>query len=126
MPFCRSVVLVLSVGSVLAGCASKPRDIHAAYVSPLTYKDYSCRQLLDEADRLSHEASRSFGVQQRQRTTDTVLAVTGVVFVPIAIAFIEGDGVKAAEVARIKGQMHAIEEASEHRKSGCRISFTQH
>ena len=43
-----------------------------------------------------------------------------VVFWP-ALLFTQGDGAQAAEVARLKGEMQAIEDAS--RRRGCGITF---
>jgi len=36
--------LALAAATLLtAGCASKPSEIQAQYVSPITYSDYSCK-----------------------------------------------------------------------------------
>ncbi len=104
-----------------AGCASRADNIGAAYVSPLQYEAYSCATLREEATRVSSRAIAAAGVQNSKATGDAVATgVALVVFWPAAF-LIRGDGTTAAEVARLKGEMDAIEAASV--KKRCGIEF---
>ena len=113
-----SVALVAS----LSACASQPKDIPAAYVSPITYETYSCEQLGQEAQRISARAAEVTGAQKKKANNDAV--ATGValgLFWP-ALCLIKGKGgATESEVARMKGEMEAIEQASIQKN--CGISF---
>jgi hypothetical protein len=106
---------------LLAGCASRSSEISASYVSPVTYQNYTCQQLGLEAQAVSARAATVSGAQDQKRTNDSIATgVAIVVFWPAAF-FVSGDGPVAAELANLKGQMVAIEQASIQRN--CGISF---
>jgi hypothetical protein len=113
--------LAVSVSLLVAGCASRSEDVAAAYVSPTAYTSYSCRELNAEAQRVSSAAAAASGAQDSQRTKDAVATTAAlVVFWPAAF-FVSGNNAQTAELARLKGQMQAIEGASIQKK--CGISF---
>jgi hypothetical protein len=113
----RAGVAALMMAAV-AGCASKSSDITPAYVSPVMYQGYSCQQLAQEAQGVSTRAAQVSGAQDQKRTNDQVATgVAIVVFWPAAF-FVGGDGPAAAELANLKGQMTAIEQASIQKKCG--------
>src|SRR5262245_25908044 len=119
----RIGLLDAQTASVLAGCASKSNEIAATYVSPLQYDSLSCRQLADEAQRVSQRAAVAAGVQDSQASKDAVATgVALIVFWPAAF-FIGGDKGNAAELGRLKGEMEAIEQASI--RKNCGIQFRQ-
>nr|WP_279306688.1 hypothetical protein [Microvirga solisilvae] len=104
-----------------AGCASRSENVSASYVSTAAYAGYSCRDLSVEAQRVSSAAAAAAGAQDSQHTRDVVATTAAlVVFWPAAF-FVGGDNAKTAELANLKGQMQAIEEASVRKK--CGISF---
>lgn len=109
--------------SFLAGCASAPKDIAPSYVSPTPYLSMSCKQLRTEAEGVSSRAAAAAGVQEKKASNDKALtAVSLIVFWPAAF-FIKGDQASAAELARLKGEMQAIEQAS--KSKNCGITFQQ-
>jgi hypothetical protein len=111
----------VALALVAAECASRSDNIGAAYVSPLQYEAYSCPTLREEATRVSSRAIAAAGAQNSKATGDAVATgVALVVFWPAAF-LIRGDGTTAAEVARLKGEMDAIEQASI--KKRCGIEF---
>ncbi|MBF9234206.1 hypothetical protein [Microvirga alba] len=105
----------------VAGCASRSEDVAASYVSPISYQSYTCKELSQEAQRLSGAAAAAAGAQDSQRTKDTVATTAAVVIFWPAAFFVGGDNAKTAELARLKGQMQAIEQAAIQKK--CGISF---
>lgn len=105
----------------IAACASKSENISAAYVSPNTYASYNCRMLQDEAQRVSSRAIQASGAQDQKASNDAVATGVGVVLFWPALFFIKGEGASAAEVARLKGEMDAIEQASIQKR--CNIRF---
>jgi hypothetical protein len=115
----KSIVLLCAI--LLAGCASKATDLEASYVSPNQYRSYDCDQLMEEGQRVSQRAAVASGQQDKKRTGDAVVTTVGAIVFWPALFFIDGDGPKAAEVSRLKGEMEAIEQASIQKK--CNIQF---
>jgi uncharacterized protein YceK len=114
----RLILLIVIVALSLGGCASKSSEISAAYVSPIPYQSYTCQQLGMEAQAVSVKAAELSGVQDQKRTNDQVATgVAIVVFWPAAF-LVGGDGQVAAQLAQLKGQMNAIEQASIYKKCG--------
>ena len=112
-------IVVLS--TALAGCASTSAEIAPAYVSPVAYQSYTCQQLALEAQAVSTRAATLSGVQDNQRTKDGLATAAAVVIFWPAAFFVGGDKQNAAELAQMKGQMVAIEQASIAKK--CNIQF---
>lgn len=114
-------LIVAVFATALAGCASSSSDISATYVSPVQYQQYTCQQLALEAQAVSTRAATLSGVQDSQRSKDQVATgVAIVVFWPAAF-LVGGDKQTAAELAQMKGQLVAIEQASIAKK--CNIQF---
>ncbi len=103
---------------LVAACASKSADIAPSYVSPVQYQNYSCSQLAQEGQRVSEAAARVSGQQDKKRGSDQVLTGVAVVVFWPALFALEGDGQTAAELGRLKGEMEAIEKASNQKNCG--------
>lgn len=116
----KSVVILLAAVA-LAGCASRASDINASYVSPLTYQNLTCSQLQEEAARVSNRAAIAVGAQNERATRDAVATGVSIVLFWPALFFVRGDGPQAAELARLKGEMDAIEQASIAKNCGIRF-----
>ena len=104
-----------------AGCASPASSIGAAYVSPVGYQGLSCGQIANEVQAVSARAAEAIGAQNQKATGDAVAMTVGLVVFWPALFLMKGDGAQAAEVARLKGEMQALETAS--RRNGCNIKF---
>ena len=116
----QRAMIVVVVG-MLAGCADKSNNVAASYVSPIQYQGYSCRQLAEEAGRVTARAAQLSGVQDKNASNDAVATgVALVVFWPAAF-FIGGNKENAAELGRLKGELQAIESISIQKN--CGISF---
>lgn len=108
----RNLGIAASAAAALCGCASKSSEITAAYVSPVQFQSYTCQQLAMEANAVSQRAAIVSGAQDQKRSDDAVATgVAVVVFWPAAF-LVGGDGPQAAELANLKGQMVAIEQAA--------------
>jgi len=105
----------------LSACASSADDITPSYISPIMYENYTCQQLAAEAQTVSYRAAQAAGVQNKKRTTDAVVTTVGLVVFWPSLFFIQGNGPQAAELASLKGQMEAIEQASI--RKNCGIQF---
>jgi hypothetical protein len=114
----KKYIVTIGAGLGLVACASSPDNISASYVSPNQYASYSCAQLRDEAARVSNRAMQVSGAQSSKATTDAIATGVGVVLFWPALFLIKGDGTTAAEVARLKGEMEAIEQVSIQKRCG--------
>lgn len=90
-------------------------------MSPVQYASYSCSQLSQEAQAVSSRAAAASGQQDAQRSRDTAATAAAVIIFWPAAFFVGGDNATTAELARLKGQMEAIESASIQKR--CGISF---
>jgi hypothetical protein len=66
-------------------------------------------------------AAVATGQQNKARSKDAVATTVGVVLFWPALFAVNGDGPKAAELSRLKGEMEAIEAASIQKN--CQITF---
>jgi hypothetical protein len=109
---------IVALCAALDGCASSSEDIMPAYVSPVAYQGYTCQQLALEAQSISTRAATLSGAQDSQRTKDQWSTAAAVVIFWPAAFFVAGDKQTAAELAQMKGQMVAVEQASNAKKCG--------
>ena len=108
--------LVASIA--ISGCAKKSRDISAQYVSPMQFQSYSCRQITEEAQRVSEYSARAMRVQNQTASTDAVATGVAIVLFWPAAFLVSGNGANADELARLKGQMDALQNASTQKQCG--------
>lgn len=113
----RSVV-VLMAALATAACAKSADKVSAAYVSPMQFQSYSCQQLAQEAERISARAIALTGAQNNRATSDAVATTVAVVIFWPAAFLVGGDDAQTAELARLKGEMDAIEQVSIQKKFG--------
>lgn len=105
----------------LGACADKSDQIAASYVSPTIYQGMSCQQLAIEAQSVANRAAAASAAQDKKASNDAVAVGVGTVLFWPALFFIKGDGAQAAEVARLKGEMQAIETANTIKNCGIRF-----
>ena len=115
-------VFAFATALATAACATRSDNISAAYVSPMTYASWSCDQLGMEAQRISARAVEVSGAQDSKATGDAVATGVAVILFWPALFFIKGDGTTAAELARLKGEMEAIEAASIQKNCGIQFN----
>ena len=113
----RKPVAILAA-LTLVGCASKSTEIAPTYVSPIQYQSFNCNQLAEEAQRVATAAATATGVQDHQATSDAVAMGVGLVIFWPSLFFIGGDKTNAAQLAQLKGQMDAIQQASIQKNCG--------
>ncbi len=114
----RSQLSAALAALMLAGCASKAADVAPAYVSPLQYQSFTCPQLAAEAQRVSQAAAIASGTQDSQATKDAVATTVGVIVFWPSLFLVNGDKQNAAQLAQLKGDMDAIQQASIQKNCG--------
>lgn len=118
----NKLIVCAAVSAVmLAGCATPPKDIAPAYVSTTLYEGLSCQQLRNEAEGVSARAAAAYGKQSQNQGRDAAVTTAAVILFWPAAFFVGGNGADAAEVARLKGEMQAIEQVN--RVKNCGITF---
>ena len=114
--------LGLLTATLLIGCATQPKDLPTAYVSPLLYKDYSCDQISMEMSRVSRKVNELRGVLKEDANNDSVQMALGLIIFWPALFFLEGgDGADAAEFSRLKGEFEALEQVSIQKSCGIQV-----
>lgn len=121
--FSRILPLLMGASIFLSACATKPENIKASYVSPLAYESYECDQLSAEAERVSFHAADIAGVQRKKAKGDAVATGVALILFWPALFFIKGNGTTESEVARLKGEMEALERVAIQKR--CNIRFAQ-
>jgi hypothetical protein len=114
----RTAILLVGL-VVVAGCASNPDKIDAAYVSPLKYKDYDCDQIAMEMDHVENRTNTLYQNLQKERKADNwQMGIGLVLFWPTLFALEGGDGPQAAEYSQLKGEYEALRQTSVQKKCG--------
>jgi hypothetical protein len=107
---------------VLAGCASSPDKIAASSVSTLQYEDHNCKQIAMELDRVERKTNELYYRLDKTSGNDNAQMAVGMILFWPALFFLEGgDGPEAAEYARLKGELDALETVSIHKKCGLKF-----
>ncbi len=114
--FFRSAMAACILSAAVSSCATKPENIEAAYISPLTYESYDCEQIAAEVT----------GVQKKKANNDAGAMAVGLILFWPALLFIKGDSATEAEVARLKDEMEAIEKVSIQKKCGLVFQAEEH
>ena len=96
-----SVCVLLAV----VGCATRPESISASFVSHEKFLTQTCPEL---TDTMSDTRSKLAEASRAQDTKANIDAAT-VFFVLIPVSKLSGD--RAGDVARLKGEVEAIETA---------------
>jgi hypothetical protein len=120
----QKVLVSAALAAMAVGCAKPASEITPAYVSPLQYESYTCAQLAEEAQRISARAMSVAGVQDQRATSDAVWTTVGVVVFWPALFAVRGNDQNAYELARLRGEMEAIEQTSIRKKCGIRFERT--
>ncbi len=114
-------VLLLSSVLLLQACASHTNEIPAAYVSPLQYSDYSCKQIGAELQRVSTRAQQVAYDVNQNASGDTAAMAAGLILFWPALFFIDGDTPQSQEYARMKGEFDALEQAAIQKDCGLKV-----
>ncbi|SMF78068.1 hypothetical protein SAMN06265365_1361 [Tistlia consotensis] len=115
------VALAVATAALVGGCASQPKNITAAYVSPVQYADYSCPQITAEMDGVSKRTVELYDHLQNKADNDSAEMAIGIVlFWPALLMLNGGDGPEAQEYAHLKGEYKALDEVAG--KKSCTVT----
>ena len=121
----KKVILAATVLSsvVISGCAKNTSELQTAYVSPLVYADYSCKQLSGEMGRITRRVGDLGHSINENAEGDSVAMGVGLVLFWPALFFIDGDSPEAQEYSRLKGEYEAVEKTAI--KNECDIELAE-
>ncbi len=117
----RNWLLVLVCGALISGCASNSTNVSASYISPIIYKKFSCKQIREEAVRVSQQVATLSGVQDKKASNDAVATGVALILFWPAAFMVGGDDHNTAQLAQMKGKYEALRAESE--KKRCNIKF---
>jgi uncharacterized protein YceK len=117
----RAGIAAMVAAALLSGCASSPKKIAAAHISPTKYQSLTCDQVALERTAVEYRAHVLYHDLKKRSNGDKVkMGVGAMLFIP-TLFFLKGNGAKAAEYAQMKGDYHALRLTSEDK--GCGIAF---
>ena len=112
----KTIIAITAAALALAGCATAPDQIAAAYVSPTAYTGQTCGQLNAAAVHLNARLASATGQQTEQANSDAAMtAVALILFWPAA--FWIGGNDQGPAIAQMRGEAEAINTAAIQR--GC-------
>lgn len=112
----------LAITLMLSACASSPDKIAASSVSTLQYQDYGCKQIAMELARVERKVNELYYRLDKTAGNDSAQMAVGLILFWPALFFLEGgDGPDAAEYARLKGELDALETVSIRKKCGIKF-----
>jgi len=117
----KRVIAMLTVTSILAGCADHPEKIPASYVSPMQYDGYSCKQIASEIQRVSARVTELNGLQKKAATNSDIQMGVGLILFWPTLFSLDSNSAQAAEYGRLKGEFNAIEQAGIQKNCGLKI-----
>lgn len=103
-------VLAVACLAVLAGCSSAPKsnEVTATYVPTSNYKDFTCEQLVAEAEGIRRSVpALASAVDKHRSNQDGVELVTWILFWPAAFALDKGSDT-SGQLAKAKGELEAV------------------
>lgn len=106
----KIVPFILLISSLLTACANRPESIHASYVSHERYMDIECMALANKMNDTRADLEKYSKMQDSKANGDAI----GVFLLGIPFSKLSGD--VEGDVARLKGEIEAIETAQIKKK----------
>lgn len=111
------IITAVTATIALSACAPKPEDVRPGYTPQALYDNLSCDQIAAEAIQVSNRAHDEVHAERRHRHQDQAIVATGLVVFWPALFFTHGRSV-SGDLAALKGEMEALEAASERKRCG--------
>jgi len=108
----------LCISILFTGCATKPSELTASFVSPGIYNSYDCQQVSVEMQRYTSQVADLTGKQQKIYTNDQTMGLIGTFLLWPLYLFIKGDGEIASQLQTAKGTLEALQQVSVEKKCG--------
>lgn len=117
-----AVAAAIAVLGQAMGCATQPSNVAAMHVSTLKYESTDCRRLALEYDEVNGRLATTTSSLQTKANTDAALMAVGlIVFWPAMLGLAATGGrAEEQELARLKGEKEALENAGRMKNCGLR------
>jgi hypothetical protein len=107
------LIAVAGVAALVTGCATDPKKISAAYVSPAQYRSWDCEQIVSESAHIERRSVELYNSLKKDADADKwQMGVGLILFWPTLFALEGGDGPEASEYSRLKGEYEALRTVS--------------
>jgi hypothetical protein len=109
----KKELAVLSMALAVSACSSAPKsnEVSAAYVPLAQYNNFTCEQLISEAESVRRSVPALESAVDKHRSNQTgVELVTWILFFPAALALDKGEGT-SSQLAKAKGELQAVQTA---------------
>lgn len=112
----RNRIACVAAGVLLTACATPPNNIKPIAAAPGHYAGWACQQLADEAIKINSGLGDLTAAQSRTSSND----VAGVLILGLPVGSMGDAGIKKreADIARMKGELDAIQKARGDSKCG--------
>lgn len=117
-------LVCIAVAVALAGCATSSKDIASAYVSPITYANHDCQQLIAETARIQGRVNQIGGRLDEAASNDKAIMGVGMILFWPALFALGGTKAQEAEYANLKGQADAVQQAAIEKKCAMQTTLT--
>jgi hypothetical protein len=115
MPSHRFSCCLLSATVVVAGCATRARDVVPVAADPSEFTTWTCGRVQDEIDGVQQRAAdMAYAVDERAGNNLVALGVGVAIFWPALLAM-RPAGLEAEELARLKGRYEALRDTERQR-----------
>ncbi len=115
----KSYLVLVILTALVIGCASQPDKIATQYVPAATYSSYTCDQIASSLRQKNSRMQVLYGNLKSEADADQWQMGVGMLLFWPTLFFLEGgDSPEAAEYARVKGEVDALNEASIQKKCG--------
>ena len=112
---CAAVALC-AAASLMAACSTPSSGVATAYVSPLQFQSYDCKQITAEMLRIQVRVTQLGGRLDAAAQNDKALVGVGMILFWPALFALGGTKEQEAEYARLKGEFDALEKMANEKK----------
>ncbi|MDE0159406.1 MAG: metal ABC transporter ATP-binding protein [Candidatus Dadabacteria bacterium] len=103
-----------------SACATSPKDIAPAHVSPYRYGKYNCEEIAMEMEMVGQRTTTLYASLKKRASSDKKKGWLGALLFWPALLLIKGDSPEAAEYSQLRGEYKALEIAATKKK--CMLS----
>lgn len=108
----RTPALTFAALLALSACAQSPASITPNVVPAAQFASLTCEQMAVEASRITAQLGQYVPAQQRERDNDNGIVTASVIFLPIAGLFAMGGPNYGPQIAQLRGEAVALEQAA--------------
>ena len=99
-----------------SACATSPKDIAPAHVSPYRYGKYTCEEIAMEMEMVGQRTTTLYASLKKRASSDKKKGWLGALLFWPALLLIKGDSPEAAEYSQLRGEYKALEIAATKKK----------